>query len=352
MKNRILRDLILTAVILFIPCVLSFFLHTVFNIYYLVPSFFVLAVFLISLVTHGYVFGIFSAFISVIAVNYAFTFPYFEFDFTMPETLVSAIIMFVITIITSTLTTKIKNQEKIRIQADKEKMRADLLRAISHDLRTPLTAIYGASSTVTENYRTLSDERKIEMIKGIKEDSQWLIRMVENLLSVTRIDNNNVKLIKSSVVLEELIDYVLSKFLKRYPQQNVIVDMPDEFVTISADPILIEQVLINLLENAVWHAVGMTELKLKVCLEENKVVFEVIDDGCGISKEKLKYIFDGSIISDNSSQENRKQGMGIGLSVCSSIIKAHGGKIKAINNPKGKGMTFRFSLDIEEDGNE
>jgi len=352
MKNRILRDLILTVVILLIPCILSFFLHTVFNIYYLVPSFFVLAVFLISLVTHGYVFGIFSAFISVIAVNYAFTFPYFEFDFTMPETLVSAIVMFVITIITSTLTTKIKIQESIRIQADKEKMRADLLRAISHDLRTPLTAIYGASSTVTENYQALSDEKKIEMIKGIKEDSQWLIRMVENLLSVTRIDNSNVKLIKSSVVLEELIDYILAKFLKRYPQQNVIVTVPDEFVTILADPILLEQVLINLLENAVCHAVGMTELKLNVYVEDNKAFFEVVDNGCGISKEKLKGIFEGSIISDNLSQENHKQGMGIGLSVCSAIIKAHGGKIKALNNPKGKGMTFSFSLDIEEDGNE
>ena len=128
--------------------------------------------------------------------------------------------------------------------------------------------------------------------------------------------------------------------------------MPDEFIIISADPILLEQVLINLLENAVCHAVGMTELKLNVYVEDNKAFFEVVDNGCGISKEKLKYIFDGSIISDNSSQENHKQGMGIGLSVCSSIIRAHGGKIKAINNPKGKGMTFRFSLDIEEDGNE
>ncbi len=352
MKNKIFRDLMLSAVILLVPFVSSFFLHTVFNIYYLVPSLYVLSVFLISLITHGYVYGILSAFISVLAVNYAFTFPYFEFDFTIPETIVSAIIMLVITTITSALTTKIKVQEKIRIQAEKEKMRADLLRAISHDLRTPLTAIYAASSTISENYQTLSDERKIDMVKGIKEDSQWLIRMVENLLSVTRIDSSNVKLIKSAVVLEELIDCVLSKFMRRYPKQNVNIQLPDDFVMIYADPILIEQVLINLLENAVHHALGMTELKLHVYVEESKAIFEVIDNGCGVSKEKLKYIFDGSIISDNSSSEGSKQGMGIGLSVCSSIINAHGSNIKASNNSKGKGMTFRFSLDIKEDCDE
>ena len=352
MNSRFVRDLIITVVILLVSFFVSLLLHIAFNMNSLIPSFFVLSVFLISVLTKDYVFGVISAFISVLLVNYAFTFPFFEFNFTLPENFVATIIMIIVTTGTSTLTIKIKNQEAVRKQAEKEKMRADLLRAISHDLRTPLTAIYGAGSTLTDNYEKLSNEQKIEMIKGIQEDCEWLIRMVENLLSVTKIDTVNVKLIKSSVVLEELIDCVLAKFLKRYPKQKVKVEMPDKFVTVLADPILIEQVLINLLENAVYHAHGMTELVLSVRLEENKAVFEVIDNGCGVNKEKLKYIFEGAVVSDNSPKESRKQGMGIGLSVCASIIKAHGGVINAIRNPKGKGMTFRFSLDIEEVGYE
>lgn len=348
MNNKIFRDLILTVFILLVAFVSSLFLHTVFDMYYLVPSFFALSVFLISFLTHGYIYGIISAFVSVLADNYAFTFPYFEINFMISENLVSAIIMLVITIITSTLTTQIKTQEKIRAQAKKEKMRADLLRAVSHDLRTPLTAIYGASSTVVDNYGMLSDEKKIDMLKGIKEDAQWLIRMVENLLSVTRIDAGDVKLVKSSVVLEELIDYVLGKFSRRYPEQEVKISLPDEFVTISADPILIEQVLINLLENAVEHAVGMTELRINVIIDEGNVVFEVIDNGCGVSKDKLKDIFSGS----STILDDRKHGMGIGLSVCRAIINAHGGDIKAIKKSKDSGMIFRFNLEIEGIDNE
>ena len=256
--------------------------------------------------------------------------------------------MIIISVLTSTLTTKIKFQKKVKIQAEKEKMRANLLRAISHDLRTPLTAIYGASSTVIDNYTSLSDESKLDMLSGIKEDSQWLIRMVENLLSVTKIDGTDVQLIKSSVVLEELADSVIAKFKKLYPNQNVIISMPENFVTICADAILIEQVLINLLVNAVQHAVGMTELKLNIYVKDQKAVFEVIDNGCGMSKEKMKNIFTDYGASGNNPADGTKQNMGIGLCVCASIIKAHGGEILALKNTKGNGMIFRFTLDLEE----
>ena len=148
----------------------------------LIPSVFVLAVFLISLLTDGYLYGIAAALFSMLAVNFAFTFPFFEFNFTLQENAGSALIMIVITVVTSALTTKLKRQEMLRAETEKEKMRANLLQAISHDLRTPLTAIYGSSSTIMENYDVLGDESKMQLLDGIKEDSQWLIRMVENLL--------------------------------------------------------------------------------------------------------------------------------------------------------------------------
>ncbi len=346
-----IRDAFITAFILIAFFFISLGIYIVFDTQELIPPLFILAVFLVSMLTSGYGYGIAAALISVLTVNFEFMSPYREFDFTVHENIISAIILLLVTIPTSALTTKIKRQEEVRLQAEKEKMRADLLRAISHDLRTPLTAIYGSASTVIENYAAISDEQKIDILGGIQKDAKWLIRMVENLLSITKIDNKSVKLLKNSVVLEELIDSVLAKFKKSYPEQRVELSMPDEFIAVSADALLIEQVLLNLLENAVQHAEGMTELKLNIFVADSKAVFEVIDNGCGIEKEKLKNIFSGYYTSDDSPLDNKKHCMGIGLSVCAAIIKAHGGDIRAENNEKG-GMIFRFTLELEEAADE
>ena len=118
--------------------------------------------------------------------------------------------------------------------------------------------------------------------------------MVENLLSVTRIDGAKVELVKTPTVLDELIDSVLMKFSKKHPNQKVITQIPEEFVDIPMDSLLIEQVLLNLLENAVFHAKGMTELKLSVSLVGDKTIFEVADNGCGIPEDVLQKIFTGS----------------------------------------------------------
>lgn len=317
------------------------------EMYTVVPAFFTLAVFLIALVTRDYIYGIVASLISVLALNFAFTFPYFKFNFSIPENLVSGVIMSIITVLSSTLTIKIKQQENLRVETEKEKMRANLLRAVSHDLRTPLTTIYGASSAIVEN-KELSKEQIWKLAEGVREDAQWLMGMVENLLSVTRIDNGKVKLIKTPVVLEELIDSVLVRFRKRYPKQSVQVELPDEFIMIPMDAVLIEQVMVNILENAVQHAHGMTELRIKVYVEENKAVFEIHDNGCGIPKDRLSNIFTGYFEREEAPADRQKRNMGIGLSVCASIIKAHAGTIVAENKKEG-GCVFRFTLELEKE---
>lgn len=345
------RDAFITVLILTVFFFVSLAIDSVFNAEPMVPLLFVLAVLLVSIFTNGYCYGIAAAVLSVLAVNFEFTFPYLDFKIIIHENIISAVILFFVSIITSALTTKIKKQEQLRLHAEKERMRADLLRAVSHDLRTPLTTIYGSASTITENYNALSDKQKLDILNGIQKDSQWLIRMVENLLSVTRIDNSNVSLSKTPVVLEELVDSVLAKFKKSYPDHTVELSMPDDFIVVSADALLVEQVLINLLENAVRHAVGMTELKLNIFVRDSEAVFEVIDNGCGIEKAKLKNIFNGYYMAEDSLPDNQKKCMGIGLSVCAAIIKAHGGSISAENLKKG-GMIFRFTLELEEAADE
>ncbi|MBR5507547.1 MAG: PAS domain-containing sensor histidine kinase [Clostridia bacterium] len=345
--TSIVKNSLITLAILCLCFLLCLVLKYIFNNSALISAVFVLGVYLISVVTEGYIYGITSALLCVLAVNFAFDFPFYAFNFTIAENIVSAIILLIVTMITCALTAKVKHHEALKAERDMERMRANLLRAVSHDLRTPLTTIYSSSSALLENYDEFSDDQQKEMIKGISEDSKWLYRMVENLLSITKLDGGNVKIIKTETVLDELLDSVLVKFSKRYPNQTIDVDIPEEFILIPMDALLIEQVLINILENSVQHAEGMTQLKLKVFTISNKAIFEIMDNGCGIPDAKLKNIFSGIYTSYSEISDRRKNNAGIGLSVCASIIKAHGGDIKA-SNLKDGGCVFRFNLNMED----
>lgn len=342
----LLKNLIWTITILILSFVLIIICDNFFDTQSLIPMIFVLAVFLISLRTQGYVWGIFASLLGVLAVNFAFTFPYFRFDFSAPETLFSAIMMLCVAMMTSTLTIKLKLQEKVKADSEKEKMRANLLRAVSHDLRTPLTSIYGSCSALIENYDALSKDQHLKLLREMGEDSEWLIRMVENLLSVTRIGGGKVTLTKFPTVPDELIDAVLIKLKKRFPHQIVNVDLPDQFISIPMDALLIEQVLVNLLENAVRHATGMTELSLRVFTSGRQAIFEVADNGCGIPKEMLDRLFTGDYTKQAIPADGSKSSMGIGLTVCAAIMKAHGGSIQVENRKEG-GALFRFYLEME-----
>lgn len=234
-------------------------------------------------------------------------------------------------------------QRSMIVETEKEKMRSNLLRAISHDLRTPLTAILGASSAILENKEFLDDATKQQLISHIKEDSQWLIRMVENLLSVTRINEDTANVTKIPEAAEEIVATAISRIRKRYPDQNINVTVPDELLMVPMDATLIEQVIINLIENAIKHS---TETLVEVALvkEDNFAVFEVKDNGDGIPEQDFQYLFE-SYVPNGKRTSDSSRGMGIGLSICMSIIKAHQGKIEAYNRAE-KGAVFRFLLPL------
>ena len=345
-SSRHWRDILITFLSLAFAFGLSLPFQYVFDVEEHVTTVFVFAVFLVSLVTDGYIYGLLAAIIGAVAVNYAFTFPYFAIDFIIPVNLVSAIIMVTVAVITSTLTTKLKQHEAMKAESEKERMRANLLRAVSHDLRTPLTTIYGSGTTLLDNADAMTDEQKKKIVSGIVEDAEWLIRMVENLLSITRIDSGHVKIIKTATVLEELIDSVMLKFKKRYPAQKVDIELPDEVVLIPMDAILMEQVIVNILENAVQHARGMTRLMLRVFTLDGRAIFEIRDNGCGIDPKRLDTLFSGVYTADDAAADSQKKNAGIGLSVCATIVSAHGGTIKA-ENAKTGGAIFRFALETE-----
>lgn len=341
-----IKDSLIAIVLLCLSFGISLLFQYIFEVQEHITTVFVFAVFLISLLTKGYIYGILAAFAGTIAVNYAFTFPYFALNFTIPVNLISGIIMIFVSILTSALTTKLKEHEATKVESERERMRANLLRAVSHDLRTPLTTIYASSTTLLDNKDTITEEQRDKIVVGIKEDSEWLVRMVENLLSITRIDSGTVKILKAPTVLEELIDSVALKFKKRYPEQKVEIEIPDDMIIIPMDAILIEQVIVNILENAVQHATGMTKLTLRVFTLGNRAIFEIKDNGCGIAADRLDKIFTGYYTSTTDIADSQRRNAGIGLSVCATIIKAHGGDIKA-ENVKTGGAVFRFTLDME-----
>ena len=344
--KRILRDAFVTLATLAAVFALVLVMQRFFKVDRLIPMLFVLGVFVVSRSTEGYLWGLAASLLGVLLVNYAFMFPYYAIDLLSPVNMATAVVMLIVSVMTSTLTTQISVQQAEKAAAEREKLRANLLRAISHDLRTPLTSIYGSCSAMLDNYHSIPENKQMALLEDMRRDAEWLIRMVENLLSVTRIDDKKKMVRKTQTVLEELVDSVLVKFGKHYPAQEVEVSIPEEFVSIPMDAVLIEQVLINLLENAVMHAEGMTRLRLEVSLEGDKAVFCVQDNGCGIPKHRMNELFSGYLDRNETVSDGKRTGMGIGLFVCAAIIRAHGSEIRAENSPEG-GAVITFALNRE-----
>lgn len=239
----------------------------------------------------------------------------------------------------------LEQSQELLLESEKEKMRSNLLRAVSHDLRTPLTGMIGASSAYLDAKTFLDEEYKDQLIQGIYDDANWLLNMVENLLSVTKIDQTreNATVAKQAEPLEEVVSEALMRFKKRYPDSPVNVKIPSEFLMIPMDVTLIEQVIINLLENAVVHGKGERPIDLFVEKSETDVIFHIRDYGKGIPKEHIPFIFDGYSLSQTEHNDTHK-GMGIGLSICKTIILAHQGQIDAISYEEGAEFLFRLPL--------
>lgn len=313
-----------------------------------VPLLFVLAVLFVSRFTEGYAYGIASSMVAVVGVNYVFTYPYFEINFTLTGYPLTFVAMLAVSISVGTLTTQIKQQEQIRLEAEKEKMRGNLLRAVSHDIRTPLTSIVGSASGILDNEQVLSRDRMLELVRDIRDEAQWLIRIVENLLSVTRINGENAQIHTDDEIVEEIVGSAVLKFRKRFPEMHVDVVMPEEFLMVPMDGILIEQVIVNLLENSALHGKMTKNIQIVVKKEQNKIEIAVEDDGEGIREQILPVMFEGNLQSMEGEEYDAKRNMGIGLSVCMSIVKAHKGDMSAENRRMG-GARVSFWLPMEEE---
>ena len=330
---------------------------------------FVLAVVMISLLTEGYVYGIASSIIGGFCINYFFMVPYAAFSLSYAGYPVAMISMIAISCVVCALTTRVKNQraeairrekrtkslyelnerlnaEKTAIQLEsaRETIRGNILRAVSHDLRTPLTSISGAASVLLSSPEV--SPQNVAMLRDIKNDADSLIIMVENLLSITRIQDGNIPLKKHDEMLEEVAGDAILTTRRRFPECHVELDMSEDILFFPMEPMLVKQVMVNLLENAIRHSGDTQHITLHLFRQDDWAVVEVRDRGKGLSSEICQAVQTGKQLEKNLSGD-KSRGMGIGLSVCQSIIKAHGGFFVAGNNPEG-GAVFRFGLPMEE----
>lgn len=309
---------------------------------------FVLCVALIARFTTGYVYGIIASIASVGCVNYLFTTPFFQFDLSLTGYPLTFASMLMVSVIISAMSTRLRQQEQIRFEAQQEKMRANLLRSISHDLRTPLASIIGISAALMEN-RTLSRPEQEDMLEDIQRDARWLNRVMENILSLTKVNAQGVKLKKSDEIVEEIVGSAIVKYHKRKETLPVQVTGTDEILLVPMDALLIERVLLNLFENAEIHGGTATKIDLCIMREQDRVIFCVSDDGKGLSAAQLSSPFDFQPAPDAQSGAGGHRNMGIGLSLCHSVIAAHNGGMSAYNNETG-GATIQFWLPLDEGG--
>lgn len=349
MNNR--REIILHDMALFIllfagAIVLSINLSGIHNNnnQFSVPVF-ILVVCLIARFTTGYIYGVVASIFGVFCVNYMFTYPYWEFDMSISGYPLTFAVMLMVSICISTLTSQIKKHERLRMEAEMEKLRANLLRSVSHDLRTPLTSIVGSSSVLLEN-RELSPQQREDLLSEIHKDACWLARITENILSVTKFSGAQVHIHKEYEVVEEIVSSAIVKSRRNHPGIPVTVAKPDEILLAPMDATLIEQVLVNLLDNAVIHGRHTASIRIRIFSEDARVYIRVEDDGAGIAESLFPHLFDG-YVSAYKEYTDTTRSMGIGLSVCQSIVRAHKGQITARNNESG-GACFEFWLPAEE----
>ncbi len=309
---------------------------------------FLLDVFLTAMLTNGYIFSTVVAVLGVFSVDYIFTAPYWAVSFTVTGFPLTFIVMMTISVATGAVMSRAKQRDALEREAEQQRVYADLLRAVSHDIRTPLTGIVGATGVLLE--QDLTPEQQRELLTYANEDAQWLIRVVENLLSITRMGGEGEKkLNKVEALAEEVVEDAAAKFRKRYPKARLELHLPEEVRLVPMEELLIVQVLLNLMENAVLHGgPTMTKIDLSLHYGGGMAVFTIADDGAGIPRQKLDSLFEG--VSEDHRSDKRRS-MGIGLSVCRSIIRAHGGAISGANGAHG-GAVFTVTIPLEEENHE
>lgn len=348
--RRILADLIKTAGILLAATLIGLLFFrwgfTESNII----TVYILGVLIVSVVTSRWIYSLAASGISVLVFNFLFTMPRFTlmaYDRGYPVTF---LIMFLSSLITGSMAAGMKRnareKENAAVMVKNEQLKANLLRGISHDLRTPLTSIMGNASNLLSNGSMFDEETRKQIYGDIYDESLWLVNLVENLLSASRMESGAVKLNISTELVEEVVAEALRHTDRRREEHTIQVEGEDELLLAKMDPKLIVQVIINLVDNAVKYTPPGSEIYIRFGREDAWAWIQVEDNGPGIPDETKDQIFEMFYTGGKYSADSRRS-LGIGLALCRLIVNAHGGTIQ-VRDHQPHGACFRFTLPLGE----
>lgn len=311
---------------------------------------YLLCVLLISIFTNGYIWSVAGSLVSVVLMNFFLTEPRFTFHTYDTGYPLTCVIMLAASMLTGTLESKLKKHVRMSEQAAyREKtlqLRANLLRTISHDLRTPLTSISGNANNLMYNYDKLDNDTREQIFTDIYDDSEWLISLVENILFVTRFEDGTVTLNISDQLIDEVIAEALKHINRKSCEHKIHVDCGKELLLVKMDARLIIQVIINIVDNAIKYTQEGSDIYIKARKEGRYVIISIEDNGAGIPDDMKENVFDTFFTCNNEIADNRRS-LGLGLSLCKTIINAHGSELELRDNTP-HGCIFEFKLQLSE----
>jgi two-component system sensor histidine kinase KdpD len=320
-------------------------------------------VFLLAIVFSAARFGIwpavFSSGLSFLSYNFFFIEPFLTFSVSLPHELLALFVFLVIAVLTSTIAGRAKEQATMAVEraqldeeiaqarsaAETERVRNTLLASISHDFRTPLASILGAASSLIDYGARLPEVTRRDLLSQVKDEAEHLDGMVRNLLAMTRVEAHALEVNKDWVDVREVLDRAVALAKRRGASQNFQVSFDTETQVIPADPILLDQVLANVVGNAVRYTGASAHIVLAARSDANRIVLSVSDDGEGIPAALLPRVFEKFVRVPSSGDAG--QGTGLGLAIAKGIVEAHGGEISAhspVVNGRGTRVEIRLPL--------
>ncbi len=317
---------------------------------------YIMGIILTGFFTNTFIYSTLQSIFSVVFYNLFFTTPRFTLGVSDLQYLITFFLMLIVGLFISALTYSYKKHMKkinelnlrnsaLRHEADIENARGTLLRSISHDLRTPLTSMKTGADLLL-NHPELEQRQKDEILKDISSKSEWTIRLVENLLTLTRIDSKKMTVKKKPEALEEVIPEAVRGVNGIIGGRKIHYDMPTGLVFVDMDATLITQVIINILTNAIQHTKDDGNIWIKVFDSGFSYAFWIENDGTPIADYAIDHVFEMYYTTNE-----RQGGIGVGLAICKMIVEAHGGEISCLNTKDGH-VRFEFILPKEEKSNE
>jgi len=295
--------------------------------------------------------------LSVLCFDFFFVPPRFRFSVSDTQYFWTFAVMFTAAMIISHLTVRLREEadaareherrsvwlmekaKKAELDVESERMRSSLLSAVSHDLRTPLAVMVGSASTLLESWKSLDDQKAEELLRNIQNEGERLTRLVQNLLEATRLEAGEVRLNKGAFHLDEVVGNAIERVEPILEGRMIHGEVPEDLPAIPIDGVLVEQVFVNLLENAVRHTPERSPIDISARVEGEVVKVCIGDRGPGLKENELERVFDKFYHSPGS------PGAGLGLAICRAIVRAHGGLIWAENRAVG-GAQFCFTLPL------